>query len=293
MHSGLCKQIIKNHTKSVKKAVFSTDSSILASITADNKIIRLQDTRSDRNEKILRGHSSPVSTIAFSPNNTYLASATIDNVLWIWNIQNGICERTLVGHTDCVQNIVFSSDGAYLASSSKDRTLRVWDTANGAELARVTSISVVNGCSWHPKNPYIVTAHGNGDICYWHVKFPSSRSSKKAVASLQLIWASNQKTLNVTNCNMNGVQGLSTNNADLLKQKGAVGKPALQIQTTGPSSAAQQDESFFIPTGGSASSSVNFFMPPPARGRRRKNSEAVENPFSKRSRINQTPSSTY
>jgi WD40 repeat protein len=187
-------------------------------------------------EKTLEGHFGRVTSIAFSPNNICLASSSQDRI-WLWDVQSGLCGQILENARD-VTSVAFSLDSTYLASGSGDTTIRVWDIMSGAELASVASSSQVSSCSWHSRGtPYLASAHEDGSVRYWHVKFFYNLAGKTVSASLQLIWASKQNTLSATACDLSGARKLSTSNAALLAQRGAVGEPA--PPSAAPKAAAQ------------------------------------------------------
>ncbi len=66
------------------------------------------------------------------------AASTSDREVRIWNLPEGVPQRTLSGHTDTVNSIVIVSPDK-LASSSSDSTIRIWNPCNGQLLQTFSS----------------------------------------------------------------------------------------------------------------------------------------------------------
>jgi WD40 repeat protein/serine/threonine protein kinase len=117
----------RGHENTVFKAVFSADSSCLASCSQD-LTIRLWQIGSGAC-RVLRGHFDVVYGVAFHPDGTRLASGSRDGVICVWDVARGDQLLRLRGHDDYVWSLAFSPDGSTLASGSGDGTVRLWDTA--------------------------------------------------------------------------------------------------------------------------------------------------------------------
>jgi WD40 repeat protein/predicted Ser/Thr protein kinase len=117
----------RGHESEVFKAVFSRDSSYLASCSQD-RTVRLWQIGTGAC-RVLKGHSDVVYGVAFHPNGTRLASGARDGVICLWDVARGEEVVRLRGHEDYVWSLAFSPDGSTLASGSGDGTVRLWDTS--------------------------------------------------------------------------------------------------------------------------------------------------------------------
>ena len=71
------------HTGSVKSAVFSPDSTFLATGSDDNTL-RVRNSATGEAVRTLTGHTGRINAIAFSPDGALLATGSDDNTVRIW-----------------------------------------------------------------------------------------------------------------------------------------------------------------------------------------------------------------
>ncbi|KAL4945369.1 hypothetical protein BDV06DRAFT_219340 [Aspergillus oleicola] len=79
----------------------------------------------------LLGHTAAVNAIQI--NGDEIVSASGDRLIKIWNVRDGICQRTLVGHEKGIACVQF--DNQRIVSGSNDDTVRIFDPVTAAEVA--------------------------------------------------------------------------------------------------------------------------------------------------------------
>lgn len=169
-------------------------------------------------------------SVSFSPNNELLASGGDDNTIRLWNVKRGELKQTLEGHSNVVRSVGFSLNGELLASGSDDRSIVLWNAYG--KLNNLNIFSEILSLAWK-QNPingeaYLATGHFDASVSYWRV------IQIKNVPCFELLWSSKKPTqLLLENANIEGTQGLSLLNEQLLAQRGAKDKPnMIQSLTT-------------------------------------------------------------
>ncbi|MGI9214581.1 MAG: ankyrin repeat domain-containing protein, partial [Gammaproteobacteria bacterium] len=129
-------------------------------------------------------------------------------------------KRIFKGHTNKISSVSFAPDNKQLCSGSLDRTIRIWDYHSGKNIVSLNVNHIITNIVWAITEQGIFLASGGrkGVICCW--QFFSGTAKP-----LQLLWSNRQVILNAMRANLLNAQGLSLNNAALLKQRGAIGEP--------------------------------------------------------------------
>jgi WD40 repeat protein len=82
----------------------------------------------------------------------------------------------------------------------------------------------VNSLVWATRSgvEYLLTGDSNGSVQLWQVNEDGDQ------LAVSLSWSSTSSQLNLAGASVQGVQGLSSVNVQLVKQRGAVGEPVLK-----------------------------------------------------------------
>ncbi|KAK3616559.1 hypothetical protein LTR22_027025 [Elasticomyces elasticus] len=162
-----CIQTLEGHSDGVSSAVFSADSSRLASASYD-ATVKIWNASSGQCLLTLDGHSWGVSSVVFSADSSRLASASYDKKVKIWNASSGQCLRTLEGHSDGVSSVVFSADSSRLASTSWDKTVKIWDGSTGQCLRTLEGHSkVVSSVAFSADSSRLASASFDTTVKIW------------------------------------------------------------------------------------------------------------------------------
>ncbi|MCO5198846.1 MAG: hypothetical protein M9941_13965 [Anaerolineae bacterium] len=168
------------HDDIVNTAVFSPDSSLLATAGNDRtvRVWKTGDIFTD--EIILEGPEQSIRSIAFSPDGNLLASADADGKVFIWNSNDFSAEPVILdAHDDWIWAIDFSPDGTWLATSSSDNTARLWQVddleAEPIELSGHTDR--VWALAFSPDSTQLATAGADQTIRIWDLANPTSATA--------------------------------------------------------------------------------------------------------------------
>jgi len=230
VENGECQKTLKGHTNEIFSICFSPDGKWLASGSWD-ETIKLWSVEDGKLQWTLKGHKKAVTDIDFSPDGKWLVSGSWDNTVKLWSVEDGELQKTQDHTGDSeVFNVEFSSDGKLLASSGSN-TIRIWQGINTGEesclINRLSSTAKALSFKQNEQGTFLATGHEDGTVRYWKLQTIEQK------LYLQLMWSSCQNTLLCQDANLEGAKGLSVNNVDLLRQKGALGQPLI-IQADHP-----------------------------------------------------------
>ncbi len=221
--SGAPVRTWRGHTASVLSVVYSPSGLQIASGSSDNTV-RLWDAKSGALMHTLRGHTSYVYSVAYSPCGKQIASASGDQTVRLWNTKSGMSGRTLKGHTGDVWSVVYSPSGGQIASGSRDCTVRLWEAVSGACLWVIREFNGgVTSLAWTlmPEGSYLLTgSDGDNSVRKWEIKKEGEKYK------ISLCWSTGHEKLTATDALIEGVEGLSEANEQLLKQRGALERKA-------------------------------------------------------------------
>jgi len=232
---GTLLHTLKRHTSSVHSVQFSPDGALLASGVGDDKCddctVKLWRVASGELQRTLEGHTSSVISIHFSWDGAFLVSSSLDKTVKIWKVTDGTLQHTLQDdHTADIRSAQFSPDGMLLASGW-DNTIRIWQgLGTDKEFCYIINVSsFVRSLSFKQKatETFLMSGHDDGMVRYWKLE----RIDHKLY--LQLVWSTGQNALLCEDANLEGVRGLSVNDIDLFKQRGA-GRLPLQMAENHP-----------------------------------------------------------
>ncbi|KAK3823378.1 MAG: WD40-repeat-containing domain protein [Benniella sp.] len=224
------------HSSAICGIRCSPEGDMVASCSSD-RTIRLWDSETGDCRKTLSGHGNSVFSIAFSPQgdrmvsgSDVIASASCDMTVRLWDVATGDCFNTLNGHSDEVMAVAYSPNGdmlasrsgRLLASGSRDMTVRLRDVATGQCQAEIENFrDAIFGIAWDTTSDdgYLFTDSGNGSVIKWQV------TREGDLCSVRLLWYATNGTLSIAGASFQDARGLTPDNKQLLKQRGAIGEP--------------------------------------------------------------------
>jgi len=120
--------VLYGHQAAVSRAVFSPDSTRLAT-TSDDCTLRVWNL-ADRTSRVFFGHTDEVWRASWSVDQRRVATTSRDRTVRVWDLDTGAVQ-VLVGHEASVRNVTFGPGGRSLYSADDARTLRRWDLDTG------------------------------------------------------------------------------------------------------------------------------------------------------------------
>ncbi|KAF9096449.1 hypothetical protein BGX27_001128 [Mortierella sp. AM989] len=229
VQTGAPGPILSEHTGSIGSVAYSPSGHQIASGSADKtrpyRRGSQRGTFSERPPDRLRQFGQDGTALGCANRGHQIASGSWDKTVRLWQTQTGAPGLVLSGHTDGVHSAAYSPSGRQIASGSEDKTVRLWDARSGQCLAFVEgNPSPVQSIVWNAdlKGGYLATGGEDKSVRVWRITQQADHYY------IYLYWSSNSGELVVWNMNLEDVHGLSYTYAQLLNQRGAVGKPMPQ-----------------------------------------------------------------
>jgi WD40 repeat protein len=134
---------LQSHQDSVESVVFSLDSRLVASGSADTTII-VWDVMSGKEVLALRGHEEGVVSVAFSYDGMQILSGSSDDTVRLWSLKTGSEARCpMRGHAE-IQSVAFHPDGERAISGCLQGTICIWNLCSGTQIFRQRLVPLPN-----------------------------------------------------------------------------------------------------------------------------------------------------
>jgi WD40 repeat protein len=115
--------------------------------------------------------AGPVRRLAVIPAGTHLLTASDDKAVKLWNIANGVNERTFIGADGPVHALAVSKNGALVAVGGADKAVRLFNFADGKPISVFTAPGTVLGLAFSPNNATLAATCDDKSLVTWNVVF--------------------------------------------------------------------------------------------------------------------------
>lgn len=160
---------LKGHGKSVRRAVFTKGSNLLATASWDGTV-KLWNPEMDQSPPVLP-HPREVSCAQYSPDGTLLATGCSDGIIRLWDTPTATVKRELKGHARLVLDVAMDPSGGILASTGNDRKILLWDLGKGTLLTTLKNNGTAVAKLAHlPGGDLLLGINNNGRILVWNTK---------------------------------------------------------------------------------------------------------------------------
>ena len=118
-------RILRGHRAAIYAMAITTDGSLLATGSYDQKII-LWNTKDGAPVRELSGHSGAIFGLSFRADGKVLASASADATIKLWSVATGARLDTFSQPLKAQHAVAFTPDGARLVAAGGDNRIRMW-----------------------------------------------------------------------------------------------------------------------------------------------------------------------
>lgn len=166
------------HDTPSRRAVFSPDSSLLATVSDDGSVFVWNAISGE----LVRGpmkHDIGVWDANFGPSGRLLATASGDSTCCVWDVQTGALVLAPLRHLAPVVRVSFSPDGRWILTGAKDGRARLWDARTGDLVSTpLLSDSPVFSLDFTPKGE-VLSGAGDGSLSWSETNLGAGTSVEK------------------------------------------------------------------------------------------------------------------
>lgn len=125
----------------------------------DDKVIRLWDIGTGKENLCLKGHTSTVISLAVSPNGCYVLSGSADSTARLWDSENGREQKCFVCDGPAL-SVAFSPDNHYALIASSENVL-LWDLINDRLVRKLQGeTSLIRPVAFSPDGKHFLFCRG-------------------------------------------------------------------------------------------------------------------------------------
>ncbi|KAG0281066.1 hypothetical protein BGZ95_007089 [Linnemannia exigua] len=219
--TGEAAHALEGHKGRILKAPFSPSGHQVASCSKDGSVL-VWDPKDGTKLFDLVHDLKNVEQVIYSPDGELLISVIPGEQLFCWDARTG--DRVEMDEVDGnVARCSFTPDGKFLTVACRDGVIRLWnrspETGKWTKVLK-TMIGAASWMKWSKSDKgdlHLVTLDKTGNLCIWTL-----HEKQQGVYTLQLDWCSGFEELSLVEAKLEGIEGLSPANLQLMTQRASI-----------------------------------------------------------------------
>jgi WD40 repeat protein len=108
--------------------------------------------------RVVASSAQPIRGLAFAPSGTHVLTASDDKTVKLWNLGNGVAERTLTGAEGALSAVAVAKNNVLVATGGAEGIVRLYNFADGKQIGSFKAPAPVRGLAFSPNNQILLTA---------------------------------------------------------------------------------------------------------------------------------------